>query len=506
LTTVLRDDWGFTGFVMTDWFGGKDPVAQMRAGNDLLMPGRPRQSQALIDSVNNGVLDIQILDTNVKRILNVIRQSPTYKGYKYSDKPDLKAHAQIARMTATEGMVLLKNDNNVLPINTKKKIALFGNASYDIVIGGTGSGDVNEAYSISLEQGLANEGFSTDDKLKNTYLSYIEQEHANHPRQRRSFRPPPPVPPMPVSDSLINAMVAKTDLAVITIGRISGEFSDRKLEEDYHLVAAEREMIQSVSDAYHVKNKKVVIVLNIGGVIETASWRDKADGIVLAWQPGQEAGNAIADVLIGKVNPSGKLADTFPINYQDVPSAKNFPGAPADRPDSVIYEEGIYVGYRYYNTFNIKPAYEFGYGLSYTSFDYSKVKLNSKKFKDALTARVTITNTGKAAGKEVVQVYISAPANRIAKPISELRAFAKTKLLQPGDSQTLSFILTAKDLASFDTASSSWIAEKGDYTLKVGASSMDIKRTVKFKVSEDLVVEEVNKALSPRAEINELKK
>lgn len=501
LTTVLRKDWRFKGFVMTDWFGGKDPVAQMKAGNDLLMPGRPQQSEAIMEAVNNGLLDITVLDLNVKRILNIIRRTPTYKHYKYSNNPDLKTHAKIARMAATEGMVLLKNDKATLPLTADKKIALFGNASYDIVIGGTGSGDVNEAYSISLEQGLTNTGVNVEATLKNSYLNYLEQAKANQPRRRMSFRPPPPIASMPVSDSLINAMQKKTDVALITIGRIAGEFSDRKLEDDYRLTSAEQEMIKHVSEAFHAKNKRVIVVLNIGGVIETVSWREQADGILCAWQPGQEAGNAIADVLLGKVNPSGKLADTFPVNYKDVPSAKNFPGAPADKPDSVIYEEGIYVGYRYYNTFDVKPAYEFGFGMSYTDFKYGKLKLNSSKFDGEITATLKISNNGKTAGKEVVQMYLSAPSEKMKKPVCELKAFAKTKLLQPGESQLLSFTLRAADLASFDTQRSSWIAEKGKYVLKAGASVLDIRQKANFKLEKELSVEKVNKALIPQVAI-----
>jgi beta-glucosidase len=188
---------------------------------------------------------------------------------------------------------------------------------------------------------------------------------------------------------------------------------------------------------HHAKGKKAIVVLNIGGVTEVASWRDRVDAVLLAWQPGQEGGHAIADALSGKVNPSGKLATTFPVTYDDVPSAKNFPGKElagqkslinnpfGGKPSEVTYEEGIYVGYRYYNTFGVKPAYEFGYGLSYTDFSYGDLKLSSKRLDRTVMASVTVTNTGKVPGKEVAQLYVSAPGKKLNKPESELKAFAK---------------------------------------------------------------------------------
>jgi beta-glucosidase len=225
------------------------------------------------------------------------------------------------------------------------------------------------------------------------------------------------------------------------------------------------------SSNLHAQSNLPLVVLNIGGVIETANWKNFPDAILLAWQPGQEAGNSVADIISGKVTPSGKLAATFPVKYEDVPSAKNFPGTAAEKPDQVVYEEGIYVGYWYYNTFGIKPSYEFGYGLSYTNFSYSNLKLNSSLFSNKLTATVTVTNTGKVAGKEVVQLYLSAPQAKLDKPSEELKGFGKTALLKPGASQTISFTLNAKDLASFNTAQSAWIADAGSYVAKIGASS-----------------------------------
>jgi len=520
ITTILRDEWGFKGFVMTDWFGGRNPVEQMKSGNDLLMPGTPQLSQRLLDAVNHDSLDVKVLDENIAHILNVILQSPSFKNYKYSDKPDLKKDAEISRGAAEQGMVLLKNDNSALPIKRAVKIAVFGNTSYDIIAGGTGSGDVNKAYTVSLIQGLTNAGFQVDGELKNAYTQYLAAEKIKHPKKsfmQEFMNPTPPIAEMFPEKDLITSEASDADLAVFTLGRNAGEGRDRKLENDYYLSDSEKVVIKNIANAFHAKNKKLIVVLNIGGVIEIASWRDNADAILLAWQPGLEAGNAIADILSGKTDPSGKLATTFPMDYKDVPSAKNFPGKEfpeqattgnfgfKQTPAEVTYEEGVYVGYRYYNTFNVKPAYEFGYGLSYTNFDYSDLKLSSNSFNKKLTATITIKNTGKVAGKEAVQLYISAPAKTLDKPAEELKGFAKTKLLQPGESQAISFSINADDLASFDTNKESWVAEAGSYKVKVGASSENIKQSASFTLANELTIEKDHKVLVPQTPINEMK-
>lgn len=517
LTTVLRDEWRYGGFVMTDWYGGKDAVAQMKAGNDLLMPGTGVQYKALLAALKDKSLSESVLDQNVERILGIIMQSPTFKHYPYSNSPDLQAHAQVARMAAAEGMILLKN-NNALPLQTKGKVAVFGNASYDMVTGGTGSGDVNEAYTISLTEGLQNAGFTYDKALLENYESFIKEEKAKRQPRRSSFLLPAPIAEYAVKPDVAEKLANESEVAVITIGRNAGEFSDRKLENDYYLSDVEKQVIKTVSDAFHAKAKKVVVLLNVGGVVEMASWRDDADAILLTWQPGQEAGNAITDVLTGKVNPSGKLATTVPMNYQDVSSAKGFPGKTQEGPDpasnvifaydkaaEVIYEEDIYTGYRYFNTFHVKPAYEFGYGLSYTSFDYNDLKLSDATFNGRITATVTVTNTGNVPGKEVVQLYLSAPKGKMDKPSEELKGFAKTYLLQPGESQTISLVLLPPDLSSFDTNTSSWTADAGNYTVKIGTSSLNIKQTASFTLPKDLVVEKLHKVLAPQVQLALLK-
>ncbi len=527
LTKILRNDWGFKGYVMTDWGGGSDVVNQMKAGNDMIQPGQLQQFNDLIAAVKEGKLEESILDGNISRILKVMLKTPRYNKYNYSSNPNLKAHAEVTRQAATDGMVLLKNSTNTLPIpSSVKSVAAFGNTSYDFISGGTGSGDVNEAYTISLIEGLTNGGYTNDQELTQVYESYLRQSKSvQSPTNAPSpmFRGKTPVAEMAVPANLAEKMAQKADLALITIGRNAGEGRDRTATEgDFYLNSTEKELIKNVSEAFRAKGKKTIVILNIAGVVETASWREIPDAILLAWQPGQEAGNSVIDVLSGKVNPSGKLAVTFPVSYNDTPTAKNFPGnavkseATDNAPDlsgfsfrrrvpwEITYEEDIYVGYRYYSSFKVPVAYEFGYGLSYTNFEYSNLKLKSKVFNGKLTFSVEVKNSGKTAGKEVVQVYVSSPSGKLQKPAEALTAFGKTKLLKPGESQTLSFTLETKDIASFDEASSSWIAEAGDYTVKIGASSAAIKQTGHFTISKELNAGKVSKALTPAVTISKL--
>lgn len=517
LTNVLRDDWGFEGLVMTDWFAGNNPAAQMQAGNDLIMPGSDQQVEAIIQAVEDGELSEEILDRNASRVLEAVFKSPTFEGYEYDDNPDLEAHAEIARQAATEGMVLLQNENDALPVEDHSgNIAAFGNTSYDFISGGTGSGDVNEAYTISLVQGLESSGYQITPELKDSYNSYLEEEKANQP-QRSPFMPAPTIPEMDVSDEAIAQAANESDVAFITLGRHSGEFADLSVEDDFYLSDNEQNLIDKVSEAFHAQNKKVIVILNVGNVIETVSWRDKVDAILLAWQPGQEAGNAVADVVSGKVNPSGKLPTTFSAIYEDVPSAENFPGVElAEEAEQmmggfsrgveseVVYEEGIYVGYRYFSTFDVEPAYEFGYGLSYTDFEYGPVELSSNEFNGEITATIEITNSGEVAGKEAVQLYLSAPEGGLDKPAFELKAFDKTDLLEPGESEELEFTIIPDLLTSYDADQSAWVAAAGEYEVRIGASSGDIRQTATFMLGEEKIVETTTNALVPSREIEEL--
>ena len=538
LTKILREDWGYKGYVMTDWGGGSDPVAQMKAGNDLLMPGSMNQIETLENAVKEGKLDESVLDLNVSRILKIMLKSPRYKGYAFTNKPNLKANAEVTRQAATDGMVLLKNDENTLPMSgSVKNIAAFGNTSYNFISGGTGSGDVNEAYTISLIQGITNGGYETNADLTNIYKTYFKEDSIRQAEERAQqgqrggqnnffFRGRRRAPEMSVSANMANQMAQQSDIALITIGRNSGEGSDRRPEEgDFYLTPDEKEMIKAVSEAFQANGKKAIVILNIGGVIETASWRDYPDAILCAWQPGQEGGNSVVDVISGKVNPSGKLAVSFPMSYDETPTAMNFPGheivqegeedtTPDQsgfsrnrrRPWEVKYEEDIYVGYRYYNTFDVPVAYEFGYGLSYTNFEFSNMTVDKKEFNGKVNVSVDVKNTGDVAGREVVQLYVSKPDGKLKKPTRELIGFDKTQLLNPGETATISFTVDTRDLASFDTASSSWLAESGNYVLEIGASSKDINVQESVALSAELSAGKVNKAMAPEKELNLLTK
>ncbi len=314
LTTILRKEWGYQGMVVTDWFGGRDAVGQVQAGNDLLMPGKIRQQDSIRQALKTGKLSMADVDRNVRRVLELILKTPRFKGYPYSEQPDLKAHASVTREAAAEGMILLKNDGKTLPLAADvRDIAVFGNTSYQFIAGGTGSGDVEEAYSVSLEEGLTGAGFILDKGLKQHYLDYIRAEEAKIDWKKYNHVTPPRIVECTLDEGLIRRKAEETDMAMITIGRNAGEYSDRKVKDDFELCADEREMLEKVTRIFHQEGKKVVVILNIGGVIETASWKDRPDAILLAWQGGQEGGNSVADILSGKVNPSGKLPMTFPI-------------------------------------------------------------------------------------------------------------------------------------------------------------------------------------------------
>ena len=507
LTTVLRDEWGFKGFVMTDWFGGKNPPVQVYAGNDLLMPGHDGQYQAIVDAVKNGTLKVEDVDVNVKRILEIILMSPRFKGYKYTNKPDLKAHAVVTRQSASEGMILLKNEGNTLPLpQTVKKIAAFGTTSYDFIAGGTGSGDVNEAYTVSLVEGMLNSGYTLDSEIEKIYKDYDATEKAKQPKSDNpmsAFMNKPRIPEFIPEKSLLERKAKDSDIACITIGRNSGEFSDRTLDGDFLLTAEEKELIRQVSDAFHKEKKKVIVILNIGGVVETASWKNIPDAILLAWQGGQEGGNSVADILKGTINPSGKLTMTFPVNYMDHASSSNFPYdyKPTGNPmggmtaaekeekdkiknvDYTIYEEDIYVGYRYFDTFEKDVSYPFGFGLSYTAFEYANAQV--KKTNNGYNVTVDVKNTGKVSGKEVVQLYVTAPTNAtFGKPQKELKAFAKTKELKSGESETVTLFITDYNLASFDQNKSAWVTDSGKYKMFIGASSKDIRMTLDLDIDQ----------------------
>lgn len=523
LQTLLRDEWGYGGMVMTDWFGGSDAPAQMVAGNDMLQPGLPKQYDSIVAAVNNGSLDEKILDRNVRRILDLIVRTPRFKGYRPSNNPNLAAHADVTRKSATEGMVLLKNDKETLPLSQDvKKVALYGCTSYDWIAGGTGSGNVNRAYTISLLDGLKNAGYTlADPTLEKRYATHIAEENKrNRPKDGRysMFLPTPRPAEMTFTASELARHADDADVAIVTIGRNSGEFLDRTTD-DFVLSDSNRKLLSDVSRAFHAKSKKVVVIMNIGGVIETASWKHDADAVLCAWQGGQEGGNSVADVISGKAYPSGKLSMTFPLTFADHASSANFPldmkeeiklgGSNEKIADPVRnyhftpYEEDVYVGYRYFDSFDKPVSYPFGYGLSYTTFDYSNPVIGMSD--GHYTVSVDVTNTGKYPGKEIVQLYTAAPECKAKnKPSKELKAFAKTAELQPGQSGTVTMTVAASDLASFDEATSSWVVDPGKYQFLIGASSRDIRHKLEADVEGSSV--KTHALFATKSSVNTIKR
>ena len=521
LTDILRNDWGFKGIVETDWIGIREdlPVSQeVEAGNDLMMPGYPAQVEAIVKAVKDGKLDIADVDRNVRRMLEYIVKTPRFKGYKYSGEPDLKAHAAITRQSSTEGMVLLKNDN-ALPIKNLKTVALFGVNSYDFLSGGLGSGAVNVGYSVDMVTGLKNIGVATTPLLTEIYQNYVKYAKAKLKADKNPMmwfldQGQPKLDEIEITERCVASEEPKADAAIITIGRQAGEGMDREnIIGEFELTQDERDMITRISDVFHAKGKKVIVVINSGSVMETASWRDRVDAILVAWQPGIEGGNSVADILSGKVNPSGKLTMTWPISVYDHPSTANY----AKKYDMYTYtnmqdgskpgidfnnhEEDIYVGYRYFDTFKKNVAYPFGYGLSYTTFEFGKpsVKANG----NTIEVSVNVKNTGKVAGKQVAEVYVTAPKGAYEKPAKELKTFGKTKELKPGESQTLKMTLEKRDLASFDEANSQWKVDAGNYIFKVGTDVENIKGTATLKVAE--YTEKVSNACPVNVQMNYLK-
>lgn len=522
VTEILRHEWGFNGMVMTDWFGGQFAEAQMQAGNDLLMPGKKSQREELKKAIVNGHMSLEIIDRNIHHILEFIMKTPTFKGIEADNNPDLKAHATVTRNAATEGMVLLKNDGNVLPLEgSTKKVAVFGRTAYDFIAGGTGSGDVNHAYVISLTEGLKNAGLKIDKTVQKAYEKYIPAAKAAQKSDTEligQFMPKKLIDEMQIADDMLAKAAKDNDMAIITIGKTSGEFLDRKVSSNFNLTMAEQSMINGVCDEFHKAGKKVVVILNVCGPVETASWTSKPDAILNVWLPGQEGGNSVADVLTGKECPSGRLPMTWPLTYNDVNNKADFP-MPDEISNETIsktlegftdkrtngstrnfdyteYNEGVYVGYRYYTTKNVKVAYPFGYGLSYTTFEKSvpEAKVNAD---GDITVKVSVKNAGKTAGKEVVEVYVSAPGKDMDKPARELRGFAKTRKLAPGEAQTVEITIPYESLASFNEKDSRWQVEGGEYKVMVADNAADAAPLTATVTEKAGITETVRPCLLP---------
>ena len=361
LTDILRGEWGFDGFVMTDWWAEEDPIRMQLAGNDMLMPGTQEQIDTLIAAVKDGRLDEAVLDRNLSHVLRIIRRSPSFL-YQGKTNPDntnlnemLAAHAKLAREAAAKGMVLLKN-NGVLPVKqTALSIALLGKGSYDTYIGGTGSGAVTKAYKVMLSEALAEHGFALDLMTMQRYMSHIKYSRSVQPQESAWFMPF--VSELKWTKAELRRMAKENDICLITLQRMAGEGGDRRLVEgDYYLTSVECKLLRDAAEIFHAAHKQVVLVLNMGSTVELTDIVPYADAILMVWLPGQEAGHAITDVLTGQVSPCGKLPMPFYERYEDVPSATNFPASDSD-PNKVCYREGLAQPER--------TLFDIGFGLTY---------------------------------------------------------------------------------------------------------------------------------------------
>ena len=533
LTTIVRDEWGWKGMYVSDWGGGDNAVAAMQAGNDMLQPGSDMQYQAILAAAKNGQLSMEVLDANVKRILEYVVKTHNFRGYAYTNTPNLKAHAQVVREVGADGIVLLKNGSSsnvsedgekLLPLKGKR-VALFGCTSYDWISGGSGFGGTTIGhYTVSLVEGMRSAGYEVYKPLIGIYKKHIADEEKRlfpNGRPQFSLMPPARAEEKLFTNEELGAAIDGSDVAIISLGRKSGEAADRS-EADFYLKDSEKALIKQISEAYHTQGKKVVALLDICSPIDVASWQDQVDALVCTWQGGQESGFAVADVLSGRVNPSGKLPMTFQIKYGDAYADKNFPSNVDDKTlgamfmwgrnkddakkrepqkniDFTNYEEDIYVGYRYFDSFDKPVAYPFGFGLSYTTFDYENMRVSEND--GVYTVKVDVRNTGDYAGRNVVELFVAAPNSKKAnKPAKELRNFAKTRLLQPGENETVTMTVSTADLASFNEKLSAWKTDAGLYTFMICSSASDVEAKATAKVKA--YTHKVNNVLKPNAKLN----
>jgi beta-glucosidase len=508
LEAILRDEWGFEGMVMTDWNGGYDVDKQIAAGNDLMMPGKLFQYEGILKAVKEGKLAEADLDICVKRVLELVVRTPRFQGYKFSNKPDMESHAKLTREVASEGFVLLKNDNIALPLK-ERKIALFGSNAYNFIAGGAGSGNVNRPYVVDLRDGLLGNGFTLCEPLDAKYQKYMASEKKrlaplNKLRKWYQYALRPNELQRP-HDEIIAAAQSDAEVAIVSIGRHSAEAFDRHVERDFLLCPDEEALLTAVSREFHKAGKKVIVILNICGPMEVSSWRDKADAILVCWMPGQEGGNSVADVLLGRVSPSGHLPVTFTHTYDDVRSAPNFPRNVPENGlnqsrfnistvgklydvkniDYTNYEEDIYVGYRDYATRKVEVAYPFGFGLTYSQFEMSD--MNVKECKDGYKVSCTVKNTGNFPAKQVLQLYSSELAPEVDRPAIELRGYKKTPLLQAGEKTVVEIVIKKESLMTYNEKAAAWKLTKGDYDLLLGFDSQTLPLKQKVTITKEVL-------------------
>ncbi len=447
LTDILKNEWGFEGFVVSDWGAVHDRVASLKGGLDLEMPGpKNRRVQAVIDAVRSGDLDEALLDESVRRILGIVfKAAKTRKG----GEIDVEAHHALAREVAAAGMVLLKN-NGVLPLKNVQRVALIGRAAKEPYFQGGGSSHINPtkvAIPFDEVQKLAPEAT----------LTYADGYPADDSMQQGLI------------DEAVGAARA-AEVALLFIALPSYKESEGYDRVDLDLTGQQVALIKAVSAA----QPNTVVILNNGSAITMSDWIDGPAAVLEAWMMGQAGGGAIADILFGEINPSGKLAETFPLKLSDTPAYINYPGENGE----VRYGEGMFIGYRYYDAREVPVLFPFGYGGSYTTFAYNSPTVSATTFKDTdgLTVSVDVTNTGQVAGKEVVQVYVHDHKSKLVRPQKELKGFA-TVALQPGETKTVNIPLNFRSFACWHPLHKQWVTEDGEFDILIGASSADIRFT-----------------------------
>jgi beta-glucosidase len=456
LTDILKNEWGFEGLVVSDWGAVRDRVAALKAGLDWEMPGpQDRRVKAVVEAVRSGKLDECVLDESVRRILNIVfkaKETPKYGTF------DADAHHELAHQIAAEGMVLLKN-NGLLPLKGQQHIAVIGRAAENAHFQGGGSSHINPTkVAIPFKELQALAG--------NAELTYAK----GYPTDN-SFR-------QEMIDQAVT-LARSADVAVLYIALPTFKESEGYDRKDLDLTTQQITLIKAVSKV----QPNTVVVLNNGAPVAMSEWIEGVAAVLEGWMMGQAGGAAIADVLFGKVNPSGKLAETFPIKLADTPSQLNWPGGAGE----VHYGEGLFIGYRYYDAKQMPVLFPFGHGLSYTTFSYGNAKVSTKNFKDVdgLTVTVDVTNTGKFAGKEIVQVYVHDQKSGLVRPEKELKGFAKVEL-QPGETKSVSIQLDFRAFAYYHPEYKQWITENGDFDILIASSAADIRETVTVTLESTL--------------------
>ncbi|KQX05255.1 MULTISPECIES: glycoside hydrolase family 3 C-terminal domain-containing protein [unclassified Leifsonia] len=468
LNTVLRDEWGFTGLVVSDWGAVNDRVAGVAAGLDLEMPSSSGRTDAqLVEAVRAGVLAESVLDTAARRAIDLAFKAVA--GARDDATYDVDAHHALAREAAGGSIVLLKNDDGVLPLATDASVAVIGELARSPRYQGAGSSLINPTR---LDNAL--------DEIRRLAASDAVSFAAGYAADGTEDAEL-------VAEA--QAAAAAASVAIVFLGVPAEQESEGFDRDHIELPAEQLSLLDAVIDA----NPNTVVVLSNGGVVRLSGFADRVPAIVEGWLLGQAGGGAVADVLYGVVNPSGRLQESIPQRLQDTAAYLDFPGEHGH----VRYGEGLFVGYRWFDARDIEVSFPFGHGLSYTTFDYSDVSVTTDAA--GLAVRVTVTNTGSRAGAEVVQVYTSLPGSAVVRAPRELKGFTKVALAA-GESRIVEVAVRREDLAYFDTRVDSWMVEGGTYTVEVAASSRDIRASAAVEVTGD----EVRVTLDMNSSIGEL--